>query len=156
MAQKFKHIVRIKNTNLEGDKKVDHALTGIDGIGKNVAKAIIKDSEVDPNERIGKLSEDEIEEINQAIENFDSKAPGWMVNRQKDYETGEDKHLLGSKVEVAERQDKDRMKKISSYKGVRHKRGQKVRGQKTRSTGRGGKTVGVKRSEIQPEEKEEE
>src|SRR5438132_10998930 len=66
-----------------------------------------------------------------------------MVNRPKDWESGLDLHLVGSEVEVRLRDDINLMKMIRSYKGVRHETGQKVRGQRTRSNGRTGLTVGV-------------
>src|SRR3989449_370539 len=69
--------------------------------------------------------------------------PPWMVNRPKDWESGLDLHLVGSEVEVRLRDDINLMKMIRSYKGVRHETGQKVRGQRTRSNGRTGLTVGV-------------
>ncbi|OKY78912.1 MAG: Ribosomal protein S13 [Candidatus Methanohalarchaeum thermophilum] len=159
MSEEVKHIVRIKNTNLEGSKKVDHGLTGIKGIGFRTAQAIAEISGVDQQKRLGELSEEEVNNLEQAVDELQEEAPGWFLNRTKDVETGEDEYLTGSDVVVIRKQDIDRMKKISSYKGVRHKRGQKVRGQKTRSTGRTDSTVGVKRAELKKaaeEEKEEE
>jgi small subunit ribosomal protein S13 len=66
-----------------------------------------------------------------------------MVNRPKDWESGLDLHAFGPDVEVRLRDDINLMKMIRSYKGVRHETGQKVRGQRTRSNGRTGLTVGV-------------
>jgi len=71
--------------------------------------------------------------------------PNWMVNRPKDLRTGEDLHIIGNKLEITVKRDVDRMKKIKSYKGVRHHLKLKVRGQKTKSTGRHGLVVGVMR-----------
>ncbi|PTD94293.1 30S ribosomal protein S13 [archaeon SCG-AAA382B04] len=156
VSEELKHIVRIKNTNLEGDQKLDYGMTGIKGLGYRTAKAVIQKTGLDPKRRIGALSEDEVEEIEEAIDQLEQETPAWFVNRTKDVETGEDKHLIGNDVVVSERQDIDRMKKINSYKGVRHKRGQKVRGQRTRSTGRTGSTVGVKRAELKAEAEAEE
>src|SRR2546425_7216309 len=61
----------------------------------------------------------------------------------KAWESGLDLHLVGAEVEVRLRDDINLMKMIRSYKGVRHETGQKVRGQRTRSNGRTGLTVGV-------------
>jgi small subunit ribosomal protein S13 len=66
-----------------------------------------------------------------------------MVNRPSDWETGEDVHLFSSDVELRLRDDINRMKMIRCYRGIRHEQGQKVRGQRTRSNGRTGLTVGV-------------
>ncbi|WGI17209.1 30S ribosomal protein S13 [Methanonatronarchaeum sp. AMET-Sl] len=149
MSDSFRHIVRIKNTNIEGDRRVDYALTGIKGIGQRTAKAITKLSGINPEKRLGTITDEEVEKIEQSIDQLEEKAPGWFVNRTKDYKTGENKHVTGSDLIVTHRQDLDRMKKINCYKGVRHKKGKKVRGQRTRSTGRSETTVGVKRAELQ-------
>jgi len=77
-----------------------------------------------------------------------SGIPAWMVNRKKDLVTGEDLHIIGNRLELSVRRDIDRMKRIRSYKGVRHHRGLKVRGQKTKSTGRHGLVVGVMRKKL--------
>jgi len=66
-----------------------------------------------------------------------------MVNRPKDWETGLDMHVFGADWQVRVRDDINRMKMIRCYKGIRHETGQKVRGQRTRSNGRTGLTVGV-------------
>lgn len=156
MPEELKHIVRIKNTNLEGDQKLDYGLTGIKGLGFRSARAVIEQTGLEPNRRVGSLNEEEVEKIEKSIDNLAKEAPKWFVNRTKDIETGENKHLIGNQVVVSKKQDIERMKKISSYKGVRHKRGQKVRGQRTRSTGRTGSTVGVKRAELKKEAEAEE
>ncbi|RZN62972.1 30S ribosomal protein S13 [Methanonatronarchaeum sp. AMET6-2] len=156
MSDSFRHIVRIKNTNIEGDRRVDYALTGIKGIGQRTAKAIADISGVNPEKRLGNVTEEEVEKIEEAIDKLEEEAPGWFVNRTKDYKTGEDKHIIGSDLIVTHREDLDRMKKINCYRGVRHKKGKKVRGQRTRSTGRSGTTVGVKRAELQKQKDKEE
>ena len=68
-----------------------------------------------------------------------------MVNRSKDLRTGEDLHIIGNRLDLQFKNDIDRMKKIKSYKGVRHHLKLKVRGQRTKSTGRHGLVVGVMR-----------
>jgi small subunit ribosomal protein S13 len=59
-------------------------------------------------------------------------------------------------MEQKRRHDINRMKMINSYKGVRHKRGQKVRGQRTKSTGRTEGTIGVNVQAIKEEQEAEE
>jgi len=71
--------------------------------------------------------------------------PAWMVNRRKDTRSGKDVHITGNKLEISNKRDIDRMKKMKSYKGVRHSLGLKVRGQRTKSTGRHGLVIGVAR-----------
>ena len=66
-----------------------------------------------------------------------------MLNRRKDYETGEDVHFVSIDISTKVEDDFNRMKKIKSYKGVRHQSGHKVRGQRTYSNGRRGLALGV-------------
>lgn len=70
-------------------------------------------------------------------------APNWAVNRQMDYETGADMHLLSQDLTLTQIDDVNRMKMIRSYRGIRHETHHKVRGQRTRSNGRRGLTLGV-------------
>ena len=86
-----------------------------------------------------------MEKLRAAVEGYAQKVPGWMVNRPKDVYTGEARHLLGTEVSTTLDEDINIMRKIRSYRGIRHETGQKVRGQRTKSTGRTGATVGVKR-----------
>jgi small subunit ribosomal protein S13 len=77
--------------------------------------------------------------------------PGWFFNRQKDSETGKDLHLTGSDLALQTKSDIDDMKKVKSWKGFRHAHGLKVRGQRTRTTTRKGKAIGVKKRRIRRE-----
>ena len=73
--------------------------------------------------------------------------PTWLMNRRKDRETGEDKHILSSDLDLTKQFDIRFMRKVKSYKGVRHAaKSKKVRGQSTKSTGRTG-TVATRRKE---------
>jgi len=78
-----------------------------------------------------------------------------MVNRRNDFYTGESDHIVGSDLGQTRTQDINRMKMIDSYRGVRHKRGQKVRGQRTKSTGRTEGTIGVNVEAIKEDMAEE-
>ncbi len=71
-----------------------------------------------------------------------------MLNRRKDVETGEDKHIVTTDINFVNDNDIKVMKMIRCYKGIRHSMGLPVRGQKTRSNFRKnkGKVMGVKRS----------
>ncbi|MCS7386457.1 MAG: 30S ribosomal protein S13 [Candidatus Methanomethylicota archaeon] len=146
MALAFRHIVRIAGQDVDGSKKVVYAISQIKGIGINLAQAIVRVVGVNPDVRIGFLSEAEIKRIENAIKDVRSQGiPAWMYNRRKDLETGKDVHLIGSDLVLRVKADIDLMKKIKCWKGVRHALGLKVRGQKTRTTGRSGQTVGVTR-----------
>lgn len=141
----IKHLVRIMNTDLKGANQVQYALTGIDGIGLRISKIIAKDAGVDPKAIIGFLPDEDVAKLDAAILNIEKSTPVWMLNRQKDLMTGEDKHLLGIDIELTFKEDTNNLKKVRAYRGLRHERGLKVRGQRTKSTGRRGSTVGVRK-----------
>ncbi len=141
----FDYIVRLMNTDLDGEKPVTYALRQIKGVGTRVAEVVVNETDVDPNRRIGKLDDDEVAELKVILESFTEDAPDWMLNRKRDPVTGESDHFFGNNLDMIHREDINRMKKISCYKGVRHERGQKVRGQRTKSNGRTGMELGVKK-----------
>lgn len=141
--EEFKYIVRIAATDLDGNKPTMYALTNIKGINYMVANAIVKRAGVNGKERIGNLSDEEIERISKVIETINEWLPPWMRNRRKDLFTGKDKHLIGTDIDLTLREDINFLKKIRCYRGIRHERGLPVRGQRTRSNKRKGLTVGV-------------
>ena len=139
----FRFLVRISNTDINGESPLYLGLTNIEGIGRRVSIKIVDDLGFDRKQRIGDMSDEEIEKIQAAVGNIHESLPNWMMNRQKDYNTGDDVHLVSSEVMVARRDDINRFKKIRSYKGIRHERGHKVRGQRLKSNGRTGLVLGV-------------
>lgn len=141
----LKHIVRILNTDLEGKKQVHMALTGIKGVGRRCARLFTDKAGVDPYATLGLLPDEKINDLRKAVDEAIQFMPVWMMNRRKDIATGEDKHFMAMDQNMILREDLDLMKKTRSYKGVRHERGLRVRGQRTRSTGRTGAIVGVSR-----------
>ena len=140
-----RHLVRIMNTDLQGAKPVQYALTGLPGIGRRTAILIAKAAGVDPIATLGYLPDEEVAKLDDAVEQFEEIVPSWMLNRQKDPVTGQDKHLLGTDIILTFREDINNLKKVRAYRGLRHERGLKVRGQRTKATGRRGSTVGVNR-----------
>jgi small subunit ribosomal protein S13 len=133
-------------TRVDGNAKVEYGLTLIRGIGRRFAQAIIRAANISPGMRIGALPEKDLNRIEEIILNpIANGIPHWMVNRRKDIRTGEDRQIVGNPLEITTRRDIDRMKRMKSYKGVRHSLGLKVRGQRTKSTGRRGLTIGVAR-----------
>jgi small subunit ribosomal protein S13 len=144
-AEELKHIVRILNTDLEGKRQVQMALTGIKGVGRRVARIFADEAGVDPRATLGKLPDEEIDKLKKVVEEAVGILPAWMVNRRRDLATGKDKHVMGIDLTLLTREDIDFLKKIRCYKGIRHERGLRVRGQRTRSTGRTGAIVGVSR-----------
>lgn len=148
--QELKYFVRISNTDLDGNKKVSNALTNIKGIGFMFSNAICAVSGIDGQKKIGYLSDADSEKIDDVIkEPAKYGIPMWMFNRKKDPEDGSNKHLTGTNLTFIQDNDVKMMKKIKSYKGVRHSFGLPVRGQRTKSNFRRnkGKVLGVKRKD---------
>ncbi len=152
----LRYFVRIGQTDLDGTKSVERALSEMNGIGRRSARLIADDVGVERTATLGLLDEDEIDGIVAAVEGFADLAPEWMANRRKDFFSGETTHEIGNDLELTRRQDINRMQMVESYRGIRHRDGQKVRGQRTRSTGRSEGTVGVNVEEIKEERAEEE
>jgi small subunit ribosomal protein S13 len=147
MAQEndIKYFVRVGTTDLDGTKSVRVALTGIKGVGRHTSTVVSRMAKVDEYALLGRLDEESVNRLRTAVEEYTTKIPAWMSNRPKDVYTGETKHLLGADVSLTNDEDINLLRKIRCYKGIRHETGQKVRGQRTKSTGRSGKTVGVSR-----------
>ena len=139
----IQYFVRIGQTDLDGTQSVERALTDMSGVGRRVARIIADRAGVDRRELLGGLDEETIDEIVDLVEGYAEEVPEWLTNHQNDFFDGETTHEVGNDLEMTRRQDINRMKMIDSYKGVRHKRGQKVRGQRTKSTGRTEGTIGV-------------
>jgi len=154
--EEIRYFVRIGQTDLDGTKSVERALIELKGIGRRAARVISDTAGVDRTATFGTLDDDTIENVVEAVENYDQTVPDWLTNRQNDFYTGESTHLTGSDVELTRDEDINRMRMIRSYRGVRHERGQKVRGQRTKSTGRTEGTIGVNVEEIREEQAEEE
>lgn len=144
VSREYRHAVRVASVDLKGTMSLLYGLTGIRGIGFRLAKAIIQVTGLDPNMKVGFLTDKDVKKIEEVLSNpVEYGIPSWMLNRRKDYATGQDLHLTGSDLVLTTKSDINRMKKIKSWKGIRHALGLKVRGQRTRTTGRGGRTIGV-------------
>jgi len=143
-TQEYNHIVRIIGNDIPGEKKILIGLTQIRGIGYNFANAILDSLKISSNTSIGYLSDSQVQSIEKILKNpSEANFPSWFLNRRKDVETGEDKHLITSDIAFTVRNDIEREKATNSWKGFRHMYGLKVRGQRTRTTGRKGGAVGV-------------
>jgi small subunit ribosomal protein S13 len=146
MSKEFRHIVRIIDTDIDGSLKAIYALKKIKGISTSLANAVLKKAGVDPQIRAGFITEAEVEKIEEILKDpLKHGIPAWLLNRRKDLETGRDMHLISADLILRTKLDVDRLKEIKSWRGYRHAYGLKVRGQRTRTTGRKGKTVGVKK-----------
>ena len=112
-----KEIVRIARTGIDGTKPVSKAVTALKGVGDMYANAVADQLGYE-NEKIGDLSEEEIDEIEETIKNPDeANVPDWLRNRRKDRETGEDTHLIESDLELKEEFDIRRLKQTGTYRG---------------------------------------
>ena len=140
-------LVRIADADLDGKKQTLYALRKIKGVNTMLAHAVCNRAAVDPKQQIGALSDEKIKKITECIkEPLKNGIPVWLVNRRRDPETGEDGHNVSTELIIANDNDIKTMKKIKSYKGVRHMHGQPTRGQRTRSNFRkSGIAVGGKR-----------
>lgn len=152
----FREQVFFRNlrSRVDGNARIEYGLTQVSGIGRRFAQAVVRTAGLDPDLRIGIIPEKDIARIEEIILNpVENGIPIWMVNRQKDLRSGEDRHILGNQLEITVKRDIDRMKSMRSYKGIRHMRGLKVRGQRTKSTGRHGLVVGVVRRKLKAAQK---
>ncbi len=141
----FRQLVRVSGVVLDGNKEVYRVLPKIRGIGQNTTQAMLLIMGIGKEVKLGGLTEEEITKIEDNIMTLNKKIPYWMTNRQRDYVTGENLHLTGSELEISQREDITRQKRIKSYKGVRHILGLPVRGQRTRTSFRTGSAIGVSR-----------
>lgn len=139
----FNYIVRIANADIEGEKKVAFGLTQIKGIGRRMATFVADTAGIDRKTKCGNLTDSQLEKINEVLGNLSKKAPSWMLNHRKDFDTGEDIHLISTEVELRLRDEINLLKMIRSYRGTRHESGLSVRGQRTRANNRKGLALGV-------------
>tara|TARA_X000001036_G_scaffold127963_1_gene121073 strand:- start:64 stop:531 length:468 start_codon:yes stop_codon:yes gene_type:complete len=145
LGEDFSYILRMADTDMDGQKTLATALTAVRGVGPRTAIQICKNTGFDPASLAGHLSVEEQESLRVAIEGYAETVPLWMLNRQRDIETGDELHLTGQQVTLTLEDDINRLRTMKCYRGVRHASGNKVRGQRGRSNGRGGLTLGVSR-----------
>ena len=142
----FKHLVRIANTDLKGEKPIAFAMKNIKGIGLRLANAVCGVIDINKNKKVGDLSDEEIKKIDEIVKNpLKNGIPTWMANRRRDPEDNQDKHLVTTDLMFTKDNDIKMMKKMKSYKRRRHIQGLPVRGQRTKSNFRKskGKVAGV-------------
>lgn len=141
--------MRITGTDLDGTKKLSCGLIKIKGVGKRISDVIIKVTGLNPEMLVGNLTDNDLRKLEKVIkEPLTHGVPVWLLNRRKDLETGKDYHLTGSDLTLSTRKDIKLKIDTRSWKGFRHSHGLKVRGQKTRTTGRKGRVVGVKKRSL--------
>jgi small subunit ribosomal protein S13 len=149
MSREFRQILRVSGTSVDGTKKLVYGLTKIRGIGASYAIAVVRASELRPEMRMGDLSEAEVQKLEDIMRDPAKYGlPPRLFNRRKGVETGRDSHLIGADLALSVKTDVDFMTDIRTWKGIRHSLGLKVRGQRTRTTGRKGRAVGVAKKVI--------
>lgn len=144
--KEYVSIVRIMQTDIPGNKNLLTGLTYIKGISWAISNAMCRILNLDSNKKVINLDKKEIEIITEFL-NSPRDLPKFLLNRRKDFETGEDAHLIGTELDMKKEFDIRRLKKIRSYRGLRHATGQPSRGQRTKSHFRvrkKNKAVGVK------------
>ena len=120
-------MARIKGVDIPNDKRIEVSLTYIYGIGKNLSKTILKNANVDANKKAKDLTEDELTRIRKEVDNYQVEGD---LRREVNMNI---KNLM----------------EINCYRGVRHKKGLPVRGQRTSRNARTrkgkGKTIANKK-----------
>jgi small subunit ribosomal protein S13 len=110
-------MARIAGINIPVNKRVEIGLTYIFGIGRSTAQQILKETGVDPETPVKDLTEDEVIKLREAVE-----------NREVEGDLRRDRS-----------QNVKRLMEIGAYRGLRHRRGLPVRGQRTKTNARGRK-----------------
>ena len=151
----FRGVIRIVGKDVDGHLYISEALRRVKGIGHSLSNALIgaiqSQLSIKPTTLVGDLTEEQMNQVEELMKNPTKYGvPLFMLNRQKDYDSGEDKHLLGTDLIFQTKQDIQREKDTRSWIGWRHSIGQKVRGQHTRTTGRTGMTMGVVKKSLGP------
>ncbi|MDA3837015.1 MAG: 30S ribosomal protein S13 [Nanoarchaeota archaeon] len=134
-------VVRILAKDMEGKMRLYPGLTKVKGVSWTLSNAACKLLNIDKNKKIGALTDVEIEKITTFFKN--PPVPEFLINRRQDIQSGADKHLVGSELEMANEFDIKRLKKIKCYRGLRHLAGLPSRGQRTKSNFRTNRRKGA-------------
>ena len=115
--KKKKVFFRKLRAQINGNASVIHGLTQIKGVNKKFAQAVVNQLGINPEKRIGELSDEKLVEIEELIHNpIEHGIPNWMVNRKNDPIDGKDKHVVGNQLEIITRRDVDKLKKMNSFR----------------------------------------
>lgn len=134
-------IVRILAKDIEGNTKTYAGLTQIKGVSWALSNAACVLLKLDRDKLIGDLDEKEIARISEFLKN--PQVPDFIINRRDDFETGKGKHLIGVDLELKNEFDIKRLKKIKSYRGIRHTAKLPLRGQRTKGNFRKNRKKGA-------------
>ncbi len=148
-GEDFSYIIRIADTDIDGQKPIVTALTSVKGIGMRTSAVICGLLDLEHTMLAGNMSVEMQDQLKSVIEDYASimgkNESFWMLNRQRDLESGDEVHQFGMDVKMTLNDDIERLRSVKAYRGVRHASRQKVRGQRGRSNGRRGLTLGVQK-----------
>lgn len=143
-SAQMQDIIRMFNTNIDGRAGVVKALTKIKGLGIRIATLICKRADIDLSLKAGQVEQEKLDKVAKILENpLEHNIPTWFLNKQRDPITGKSVHLVANQVEADYKLYLEKAKRVKHTRGLRLLKGLKVNGQRTRSNGRKGKTVGV-------------
>ena len=148
LGDDFAYILRMADSDVDGLRPIEIGLTSIKGVGMRTSQQICRLAGINGKTLGGHLSEEEQDSLRSAIDDYATTVPWWLVNRQRDLGTNEDAHIVAMEVKMTREDDISRMAGIKAYRGMRHRSGHKVRGQRLRSNGRTGSTLGVEKKKI--------
>ena len=148
LGDDFAYILRMADSDIDGLKPIAIGLTSIKGVGMRTSQQICRLAGINGKTLGGHLSEEEQDSLRSAIDDYATTVPWWLVNRQRDLGTNEDAHIVAMEVKMTRDDDISRMAGIKAYRGMRHRSGHKVRGQRLRSNGRKGSSLGVEKKKI--------
>ncbi len=145
LGDDFAYILRMADSDVDGLRPIAIGLTSIKGVGMRTSQQICRLAGINGKTLGGHLSEEEQDSLRSAIDDYATTVPWWLVNRQRDLGTNEDAHIVAMEVKMTRDDDISRMAGIKAYRGMRHRSGHKVRGQRLRSNGRKGASLGVEK-----------
>ena len=145
LGDDFSYILRIADSDIDGLRPIAIGITSVKGIGMRTSQQICRLAGVDGNTLRVHIYDDEQDRLRNSIDDYATTVPWWLVNRQRDIGTNEDAHIVATEVKMTRDDDVARIAGVKAYRGMRHRSGHKVRGQRLRSNGRKGSSLGVER-----------
>ncbi len=145
LGDDFSYILRIADSDIDGLRPIAIGITSIKGIGMRTSQQICRLAGIDGSTLGGHLTDAEQDRLRSSIDDYATTVPWWLVNRQRDLGTNEDAHIVATEVRMTRDDDIARIAGVKAYRGMRHRSGHKVRGQRLRSNGRKGSSLGVER-----------
>ena len=94
LGEDFNYILRLADSDIDGLTRIGMGLTSVKGVGARTALAICEIAGIDKEKLGGHLNDEEQQKIRDAIESYPTEVPLWMLNRQRDIETGDELHLF--------------------------------------------------------------